>query len=149
MKLVSIIFLISFINANSYFSKLVAKGKNNIAFTALFQLGAVEEVIQLLIKTERLPEAAMLARTYAPDSMSSVLELWKADLEKRNRKKTAESLADPAEYPNLFAELQKVIHIDERLFLILANWIILDSRTTTGFIISLPFTLSLTIKPTS
>lgn len=88
---------------------IVAKGKNNIAFTALFQLGAVDELIQLLIKTERLPEAAMLARTYAPDNMSSVLKLWKADLEKRHRKKTAESLADPAEYPNLFTELQKVI----------------------------------------
>ncbi|KAI7849632.1 coatomer WD associated region-domain-containing protein [Circinella umbellata] len=85
----------------------LAQGKNNIAFSALFELGAIEELIELLIKTERLPEAAMLARTYAPDKMSSIVKLWKEDLEKKNRKKTAESLADPAEYANLFNEIQK------------------------------------------
>ena len=86
----------------------MAQGKNNIAFSALFELGAIEELIELLVKTERLPEAAMLARTYAPDKMSSIVKLWKEDLEKKNRKKTAESLADPAEYANLFNEIQKV-----------------------------------------
>ena len=86
----------------------MAQGKNNVAFSALFELGAIDEVIQLLIKTDRLPEAAMFARTYSPDSMSSIVKLWKADLEKKNRKKTAESLADPAEYANLFNEIQKV-----------------------------------------
>lgn len=83
---------------------LVEQGKNNIAFTALFEIGAIEEAIDLLIKTERIPEAAMLARMYLPDRMSSVVKLWKSDLENKNRKKTAESLADPAEYPNLFAQ---------------------------------------------
>ncbi|KAI8369331.1 coatomer WD associated region-domain-containing protein [Radiomyces spectabilis] len=85
----------------------VEQGKNNIAFSALFQLGAIDEVIDLLVKTERIPEAAILARTYAPEQMSKIVQLWKSDLESRNRKKTAESLADPAEYANLFAELQK------------------------------------------
>ncbi|KAI9311723.1 coatomer WD associated region-domain-containing protein [Dichotomocladium elegans] len=83
------------------------KGKNNIAFTALFELGAMDEAIQLLIKTERLPEAAMLARTYAPDQMASIVTLWKEDLIKRGRNKTAEALANPLEYPNLFNEMQK------------------------------------------
>lgn len=81
------------------------QGKNNIAFTALFELGAVDEAIDLLIKTERVPEAAMLARTYAPERMSEIVKLWKADLEAKNREKTAKSLADPAEYPNLFTEM--------------------------------------------
>jgi coatomer subunit beta' len=65
----------------------------------------MEEAIDLLIKTDRIPEAAMLARTYAPDQISKIVGLWKAGLESKNRKKTAESLADPAEYPNLFPEL--------------------------------------------
>jgi coatomer subunit beta' len=65
----------------------------------------MEEAIELLIKTDRIPEAAMLARTYAPDQISKIVGLWKAGLESKNRKKTAESLADPAEYPNLFPEL--------------------------------------------
>lgn len=84
---------------------LVEQGKNNIAFTCLFELGAMEEAIDLLIKTDRIPEAAMLARTYAPEHISKTVQLWKAGLENKNRKKTAESLADPAEYPNLFPEL--------------------------------------------
>lgn len=65
----------------------------------------MEEAIDLLIKTDRIPEAAMLARTYAPDQISRIVGLWKSGLESKNRKKTAESLADPAEYPNLFPEL--------------------------------------------
>lgn len=84
---------------------LVEQGKNNIAFTCLFELGAMEEAIDLLIKTDRIPEAAMLARTYAPDQISRIVKIWKSGLETKNRKKTAESLADPAEYPNLFPEL--------------------------------------------
>jgi coatomer subunit beta' len=35
----------------------VGKGSNNIAFAALLQLGATEEAIDLLIKTDRIPEA--------------------------------------------------------------------------------------------
>ncbi|KAG0165859.1 Coatomer subunit beta' [Apophysomyces sp. BC1034] len=85
----------------------VEQGKNNIAFTALFELGAIEEVLELLIKTDRVPEAAMFARTYAPDQISRIVKLWKADLESKNRNKTAESLADPADYANLFPELQQ------------------------------------------
>lgn len=88
-------------------SCIVAQGKNNIAFTALFELGDAERAIDLLIKTERIPEAAMLARTYAPERTSSIIKLWKADLESRNRKKIAESLADPADYANLFPELSQ------------------------------------------
>jgi coatomer subunit beta' len=65
----------------------------------------MEEAIDLLIKTDRIPEAAMLARTYAPEQISKIVGLWKAGLESKNRKKTAESLADPKEYPNLFPEL--------------------------------------------
>lgn len=65
----------------------------------------MEEAIDLLIKTDRIPEAAMLARTYVPEKISDIVRLWKAGLESKNRKKIAESLADPAEYPNLFPEL--------------------------------------------
>jgi coatomer subunit beta' len=86
----------------------VSKGKNNIAFAALLQLGATEEAIELLIKTDRIPEAAMFARTYLPSQISRVVKLWKQDLEKSNRPKVAESLADPENYPNLFPELQTV-----------------------------------------
>lgn len=87
---------------------LVEQGKNNIAFSALYELGELEQVIDLLIKTDRIPEAAVFARTYAPQQMSKIVKLWKANLENQNKKKVAESLADPADYPNLFPDMQKV-----------------------------------------
>ncbi|KAG2189488.1 hypothetical protein INT44_004630 [Umbelopsis vinacea] len=86
----------------------LAKGKNNIAFSALLQLGATQEAIDLLIKTDRIPEAAMFARTYMPSETSRVVKLWKQELDKNNRPKVAESLADPENYPNLFPELHAV-----------------------------------------
>lgn len=50
----------------------------------------------------------MFARTYLPSETSRVVKLWKQDLEKNNRPKVAESLADPENYPNLFPELHAV-----------------------------------------
>lgn len=81
------------------------EGKHNIAFTALLNLHAVEELLDLLIKTDRLPEAALFARTYCPQKISEIVQLWKADLNGKQKSKVAESLADPANYPNLFPEL--------------------------------------------
>jgi coatomer subunit beta' len=41
-------------------------GRSNVAFLAYFVTGQVEECIQLLIDTGRVPEAAFMARTYMP-----------------------------------------------------------------------------------
>jgi coatomer subunit beta' len=41
-------------------------GKTNISFACYLALGQVEECIELLIETERIPEAALMARTYLP-----------------------------------------------------------------------------------
>ncbi|MEW5308232.1 MAG: hypothetical protein WDW38_000207 [Sanguina aurantia] len=81
-----------------------AAGKHNVAFLALFSLGQVEQCVQLLLDTNRLPEAAFFARTYLPSKVSEVCKVWKKDLALLNPK-AAESLADPDEYPNLFPEL--------------------------------------------
>ena len=43
-----------------------SKGQNNLAFACKLQLGDTEGCVDLLIKTERAPEAAFFARTYAP-----------------------------------------------------------------------------------
>lgn len=44
----------------------VEKGQNNIAFATLLQLGDTKGCADLLVKTDRAPEAALFARTYAP-----------------------------------------------------------------------------------
>lgn len=42
------------------------KGQNNIAFASLLQLGDAKACAELLVKTDRAPEAALFARTYVP-----------------------------------------------------------------------------------
>ncbi|KAG0612132.1 hypothetical protein M758_6G004300 [Ceratodon purpureus] len=79
------------------------QGKINVAFLSLFLLGKVEDCVQLLIDSNRIPEAAFMARTYLPSEVSNVVGLWRNDLKKINQK-AAESLADPQEYPNLFPD---------------------------------------------
>jgi coatomer subunit beta' len=77
------------------------KGQNNISFLSHFVLGRLDECLQLLIDTNRLPEAAFFARTYLPSQISRVVGLWREELKKTNEK-AAQALADPTEYENLF-----------------------------------------------
>ena len=44
-------------------------GRFNVAFLAYFLTGRVEEAIQLLVETGRVPEAAFMARTYMPSQI--------------------------------------------------------------------------------
>jgi len=64
-----------------------------------------------LVDTNRLPEAAFLARTYFPSKIESVLELWKKDLSTINEK-AAEALADPSKYANLFPDLDIALQVE-------------------------------------
>lgn len=77
---------------------------NNVAFAALLELGDTTGCIDLLIATDRIPEAAFFARTYAPSQASRVVKLWKSDLESKKKQKIAVGIADPAEDPDLFGE---------------------------------------------
>jgi coatomer subunit beta' len=60
--------------------------------------------VDLLIATDRIPEAAFFARTYAPSQASRVVKLWKADLEAKKKQKIAVGIADPETDPDLFGE---------------------------------------------
>eukprot|EP00898_Chlorokybus_atmophyticus_P005738 jgi/Chlat1/6165/Chrsp41S09032 len=111
------------------------QGKQNVGFLAVFLLGKLDECVNLLIETNRIPEAAFFARTYIPSRMSEVgtamssscshqsnthvvfnvlqvVALWRNDLKKVNQK-AAESLADPAEYPNLFPDLSWALRAED------------------------------------
>lgn len=82
--------------------------KNNIAFLSYLLLGDLNKCLQLLIETDRLPEAAFFARSYIPSKMSYVVGLWKDSLSKTNVK-ASESLANPEEYENLFPNYQELL----------------------------------------
>ncbi|KAE8270045.1 hypothetical protein A4X09_0g2285 [Tilletia walkeri] len=83
---------------NRVATQAVERGATNIAFAAWLQLDDAESCVQLLLDTDRAPEAALFARTYAPSLVSRVVGQWKADLESTKRSKQsaiASRLADP------------------------------------------------------
>jgi len=80
------------------------KGQNNLAFATLFQLGDAKACVDLLAKTQRIPEAALLARTYAPSKIPETVNAWRSDLEGKGRSKLAASIASPTEHGDLFEE---------------------------------------------
>ena len=47
-----------------------AQGFNNISFISNLLLGRLEECLEILVNTGRLPEAAFFARTYLPSQIS-------------------------------------------------------------------------------
>lgn len=91
------------------------KGKTNIAFVSHLLTGNVEECANLLIATNRLPEAAFFARTYLPSRVEEIVSLWKKDLSKVSET-AANSLADPASNPELFPDSDVALQV-EKMFL--------------------------------
>uniref|UniRef100_H2ZKI7 Coatomer subunit beta' n=1 Tax=Ciona savignyi TaxID=51511 RepID=H2ZKI7_CIOSA len=91
-----------------------AGGKNNVAFLSYFVTGQTDKCLELLISTNRLPEAAFFARTYLPSQVSRVVQLWKVNLGESN-KKAADALADPAKYENLFPNLAESLVAEKYL----------------------------------
>jgi len=89
-------------------------GKNNVAFLSYFMLGQLEKCLEVLISTNRVPEAAFFARTYLPSQISRVVGLWRTQLSKVNEK-AGQSLADPADYPNLFPNYEASLAAEEML----------------------------------
>ncbi len=108
------------------------EGQNNVSFMANFLMGRLENCLDILITTGRLPEAAFFSRTYLPSQVSRyetpsltsfvhlepplyrVVTLWKEDLAKVNSK-AAQSLADPMKYENLFPELKQALEAETAL----------------------------------
>jgi coatomer subunit beta' len=87
-------------------------GKNNVAFVCLFLLNKIDDCIELLCNTGRIPEAAFMSRAFAPSNISRIVDLWRSDLSKTN-KKAANALADPAEYKNLFPNFDSSLQVEE------------------------------------
>ncbi|OQV13837.1 Coatomer subunit beta' [Hypsibius exemplaris] len=84
----------------------------NVAFSASWSLGKLENCLEILIKSGRLPEAALFAKTYVPSHVSRVLAIWKEKMGRTNVK-AAQALADPAQYPNLFANFEDSLKAEQ------------------------------------
>ncbi|KAJ4465850.1 coatomer WD associated region-domain-containing protein [Lentinula lateritia] len=76
------------------------EGQNNLAWVIWWSTGARDRCVELLMKTDRVSEAAMFARTYVPRTVLA----WKAELNAKSRPKIAETIANPDVNPDLFEE---------------------------------------------
>ncbi|KAH9714547.1 Coatomer subunit beta'-2 [Citrus sinensis] len=117
MDLSGLLLLYSSLGDAEGISKLASlakeQGKNNVAFLCLFMLGKLEDCLQLLVESNRIPEAALMARSYLPSKVSEIVAIWRKDLQKVNPK-AAESLADPEEYSNLFDDWQVALAVESK-----------------------------------
>lgn len=91
-----------------------AAGKHNVAFLSEFLLGDLDRCLDILIETDRIPEAAFFARTYMPSRVQEVVELWREKLGQVNEK-AGQSLADPVQYENLFPGFAEALKTEEYL----------------------------------
>ncbi|XP_037024935.1 coatomer subunit beta' [Bradysia coprophila] len=92
----------------------IAQGRHNISFLSMFLLGDLDSCLEILISTNRLPEAAFFARTYIPSKISYVVQQWRNELAKVNEK-AGQSLADPEQYENLFPGLPETLKAEQYL----------------------------------
>lgn len=68
---------------------------NNVAFSALWQVGDVQGCIDLLVKTNRIAEAVLFSQTYKPSVTAELVKQWKASLDKENKSKVGRLLGQP------------------------------------------------------
>lgn len=92
------------------------ESKDNVAFLARFLLSDLEGCLELLIRADRLPEAAFFARAYLPSRVPEVVDQWKQWLGKasKSNSKISQSLANPMEYPNLFPGFSDSLEAEKR-----------------------------------
>ncbi|KAF5105051.1 hypothetical protein DV451_000212 [Geotrichum candidum] len=86
--------------------KAASAGKFNLAFNAAWLLKDVSKSVELLNKTGRHSEAALLGLTYGADVTESV-DNWKNSLKAQGKTKTADSISSPQEEPEKFPHLLK------------------------------------------
>ncbi|KAH6611895.1 coatomer WD associated region-domain-containing protein [Boeremia exigua] len=68
---------------------------NNVAFSALWQIGDLQGCTDLLIKTGRFAEAVLFSQTYKPSTTAGLAKQWKASLEKENKSRVAKLIGVP------------------------------------------------------
>ncbi|KAJ1995076.1 Coatomer subunit beta' [Coemansia sp. RSA 1358] len=84
-----------------------ALGANNIAFTCYQTLKQNEKCLDLLLRSNRTPEAALFARTYLPGKVDEIVPKWRGLLEELGKHKAAEAIASPKDYANLFPNIAR------------------------------------------
>ncbi|CAN8072036.1 unnamed protein product [Agarophyton chilense] len=80
--------------------------KMNVAFLSAFMCGELEKCLDILLKSGRIPEAAIFARTYIPSRMTPIVDMWRTELRKSGNVRIADALADPTAHPHMFPGIE-------------------------------------------
>ncbi|KAJ2160375.1 Coatomer subunit beta' [Coemansia sp. RSA 552] len=86
-------------------------GANNVAYTCYQSLGKSDKCLDLLLRIDRVPEAALFAHAYVPSRVDEVVAKWKALLGGLDKHKAAEAIASPKDYANLFPNFERALSI--------------------------------------
>ena len=70
---------------NSFAKDAKEAGMLNVAFSSYFQLNNLNECLNILIESRRYPEATTFARTYFPEKINNVLEMWNKQIEEEDK----------------------------------------------------------------
>ncbi|EFO23897.1 hypothetical protein LOAG_04590 [Loa loa] len=92
--------------------------QHNSSFLSYLMLGDLNKCLEILISTDRLPEATFFARTYCPSQVDRVVSLWKEKFSRKilnGQKNIGESLAEPSKYPNLFSDFSETLKAERFL----------------------------------
>ncbi|KAJ2005827.1 Coatomer subunit beta' [Coemansia thaxteri] len=86
-----------------------AAGANNIAFACYQTLKQNDKCYELLLRIDRVPEAALFARAHLPGKVEEVVPKWKELLVGLGKHRAAEAIANPKDYANLFPDFDRAI----------------------------------------
>ena len=93
-------------------------GQHNASFLSNLLLGNVEHCVNILVETDRIPEATFFAHTYCPSQVSRLVHLWQAKASQAlsgiGKRNVGESLADPSKYENLFAGFAEALETEKQ-----------------------------------
>merc|ERR1712176_23056 len=92
----------------------IANSKFNVAFNILFYLGDISKCIDLLIETDKIPQAAMLSRAYCPSKVEEITKMWKEKLQLISPS-AANALGDPQTHPDAFPKGDDYEYVNEQI----------------------------------
>eukprot|EP00998_Keelungia_sp_KM082_P010689 NODE_688_length_1708_cov_56.311195_g678_i0.p1 GENE.NODE_688_length_1708_cov_56.311195_g678_i0~~NODE_688_length_1708_cov_56.311195_g678_i0.p1 ORF type:complete len:503 (+),score=150.94 NODE_688_length_1708_cov_56.311195_g678_i0:66-1511(+) len=78
-------------------------GKHNVAFMAYYLVGDMAECVNVLCMSEKIPEAALFARSFHQEDIEATVMKWKQTVITQG--KLADAIASPSENPTMFADL--------------------------------------------
>lgn len=93
----------------------------NVAFLASFVAGDLEKCLNLLISSERIPEAAIFARTYLPSRAAPIVDLWRKEVRRKGNVRVADALADPEQHAHLFPGIEQSLAGEEAMLALAAK----------------------------